>query len=205
MLEIRQSIPKTEKGFTTFKNLMKAAEKLFHENSYHATSIEDITKYANVATGTFYLYFKSKKSLYKYLIYNYYHDIRKTIAEETKLAKNRLEAERLGLKSFINYVIKKPHAYTLIWQSLVVDKDLFIDYYSSFAKRYQSQIKDSQDRNEVAKSLDPLTVAYYLMGVSNFIGLQVILFSERTPDEVEINRIVDNAIQILTIGLKNEL
>jgi AcrR family transcriptional regulator len=202
MLEIRQNIPKTEKGFTTFNRLVKAAEKLFHEKSYHSTSIEDITGLAKVATGTFYLYFKSKKSLFRYLVYNYYHDIRKTISENTTSAKDRLDAERLGLKAFINYVIKKPHAYTLIWQSLVVDRELFIDYYSSFAKRYQNQIIDSQTKKHISEKLDPLTLAYFMMGVSNFLGLQVIMFSNSKPSEIEIDQIVDNAIQVLSFGIQ---
>ncbi|CAM5564813.1 TetR family transcriptional regulator OS=Lysinibacillus sphaericus OX=1421 GN=LS41612_19690 PE=4 SV=1 [Lysinibacillus sphaericus] len=39
--------------------------ELFAERGYHATKISDIVKAADVTQPTFYLYFKSKESLYE--------------------------------------------------------------------------------------------------------------------------------------------
>lgn len=44
--------------------LLEKAVELFAERGYHATKISDIVKAADVTQPTFYLYFKSKESLY---------------------------------------------------------------------------------------------------------------------------------------------
>lgn len=45
--------------------LLEKAVELFAERGYHATKISDIVKAAEVTQPTFYLYFKSKESLYE--------------------------------------------------------------------------------------------------------------------------------------------
>ena len=45
--------------------LLEKAVELFAERGYHATKISDIVKAADVTQPTFYLYFKSKESLYE--------------------------------------------------------------------------------------------------------------------------------------------
>lgn len=49
-------------------DLLNAAEALFGEKGYFQTSMEDIARAAGYATGTLYLYFKSKKRLYQTLL-----------------------------------------------------------------------------------------------------------------------------------------
>ena len=45
-------------------DILQAAERLFAENGYHKTTIRDIAKQAQYATGTVYLYFKDKDEIY---------------------------------------------------------------------------------------------------------------------------------------------
>ncbi len=49
-------------------DLLNAAEGLFSEKGYFQTSMEDIAQASGYATGTIYLYFKSKKRLYQTLL-----------------------------------------------------------------------------------------------------------------------------------------
>ena len=61
-------VPKTPKGVETLNNILSAAAQLIYERGYYGANISDITKRAGVATGTFYVYFNSKISLYRYLL-----------------------------------------------------------------------------------------------------------------------------------------
>jgi AcrR family transcriptional regulator len=45
-------------------SLLAAAQKVFSENGYHAATVDDITRAAGVAKGTFYLYFQEKREIY---------------------------------------------------------------------------------------------------------------------------------------------
>jgi AcrR family transcriptional regulator len=47
------------------KNVIEQAQKLFIEQGYHATSIQDILKRSGVSKGTFYNYFSAKVELFK--------------------------------------------------------------------------------------------------------------------------------------------
>jgi len=46
------------------QSLLDAARTLFAEKGYHDTTVDDITRTANVAKGTFYLYFSEKREIY---------------------------------------------------------------------------------------------------------------------------------------------
>src|ERR1051326_2399426 len=49
------------------KDILHAAERVFGEKGFHTASIEEIAKAAEYATGTIYLYFKDKDTLYREL------------------------------------------------------------------------------------------------------------------------------------------
>jgi AcrR family transcriptional regulator len=46
------------------QSLLDAARVLFAEKGYHETTVDDITRSASVAKGTFYLYFAEKREIY---------------------------------------------------------------------------------------------------------------------------------------------
>jgi len=190
--------PKTKRGQATLDRLCDAAEELFYKQGYYATSINDITSKAKVAPGTFYIYFSDKINIYKHLLVNYSHDIRKYIAVRIKEANvtNRKDAERIGLRAFLEYIHENKSMYNIIWESLYIDKRLFIEYYTDFAKNYAFHIEEAIGKGQM-KDYDPEVVAYLLMGISNFIGLNWIMFSERT----DVDHAVDEVMKILEEGL----
>jgi len=192
--------PLTDRGRQTFNTICRGAETLFHLQGYHLTTIADIAKQSNVGIGTFYLYFADKYSIYKHLLFEYSHKIRANIAIAVKDIVSRKEQERVGIKTFIKYVRDNPQAYTIIWQSLQVDKKLFVDYYQSFARHYAKGLEEAYQRGEVVQS-DYITSSYALMGVANFVGLQVIMFEDDLSSDEKIDAIVDHLIEILESGL----
>lgn len=54
---------RTESETVRREQILKAARKVLDEKGYESTTISDIVKEANVAQGTFYLYFPSKKDV----------------------------------------------------------------------------------------------------------------------------------------------
>lgn len=192
-------LPKTRVGEKSFKKIIKAGKTLYAKDGYHSTSINDIISKAKVAAGTFYIYFDSKLALYLYLLDEYRHNIRFSAKEATKDCKTRFETERAGLKAFIMYVKKDPLAYKLIWESLFVDPDIFKEYYSSFASSYVTRLKPFVDSGEIRDDINLETVAYILMGISNFVGLQIVFKDNPTEDEVDF--VVDESLKLLHDGL----
>lgn len=135
-------------------------------------------------------------SLYCYLLLQYSHRIRMQIAKEVRKCSTRKEAERAGLKAFLHFINDNKHIYNIIWESLYIDKRLFIDYYTKFAQNYISQIEVAQ-ANQQMKVHDPEVVSFLLMGISNFIGLNWVMFKETD----NFDYVVDQVINILDKGL----
>lgn len=173
--------PKTKLGLAKMHKIIDAAEELFTGVGFYQTSISDICKRANTAVGTFYIYFNTKTDIYRYLMEKYKRQIKDSLADAIKDCKNRYEREREGIKCFVKYAVKNPNVYNIIWGSLAIDKSMFTDYYVSFAKSYTRGLQ--KDQSEV-NSTDATTIAYALMGTSNFLGLRA-MFESMTDEEID--------------------
>ena len=182
------NIPKTKLGQTKMDKLLAAAEYLFASKGFYNTSVSDICRGAGTAVGTFYIYFDKKTDVYKYLMETYKIEIKRSLARSIKGCNSRFEREREGLKCFIKYAVSNPNIYNIIWGSLSIDKQLFIDYYVSFAKSYSRSL-ERDDEEMLQKDTD--TIAYALMGMSNFLGLKAMF---RSMTEAEIDKMIDETV-----------
>lgn len=193
------NIPRRKDGILTFNKILKASEELFSERGFYATSINLIIEKANVSTGSFYMYFRDKSAVYKYLIELYGKKIRDSIKRATFNAKSRYEEERNGLKAFLMFVINNPVCYKIFWESMYVDLDIFSGYYIRFAKGYEKALNKWKDKNQIRKDLDLSNVSYMLMGIANFVGLKVLFENLKTDTEIEL--IVDDCMKMLENGI----
>lgn len=190
------NVPKTRLGQSKMEKLLTASEELFAKNGFYGTSISDICKHAGTAVGTFYIYFETKTDVYKYLMETYKKEIKETLAKSIKDCKTRYEQEREGIKCFIKYALTKPNVYNIIWGSLSIDRQMFVDYYESFAASYSRGLKKAGDE---VNAKDTESVAYMLMGISNFLGLKAI-FTDMTDDKIE-QMINETVMPALTGGI----
>lgn len=174
--------PKTRLGQIKMNKLLEAAEELFTTKGFYQTSISDICKTAKTAVGTFYIYFDTKTDIYRYMMKGYEKEIKKRLAQAIRECTTRYEKEREGIRCFIKYAVENPNVYNIIWGSLSVSKELFISYYESFAKSYTRALTKDCDALSVP---DTTTVAYMLMGISNFLGLRA-MFEGMTDEDIDL-------------------
>lgn len=188
--------PKTKHGFTKMQMLLESAEKLFTQASFYEVSVSDICKEAHTAVGTFYIYFDSKTDIYRYLVEHYERQIKQALSHSISGCTTRAEMEREGIKCFVKYAVENPNVYNIIWGSLAVEKEMFENYYISFAESYARALTRSKEELRVE---DVTTMAYMLMGITNFLGLRA-MFEQMT--EAQIDEAVDRAIMpILEKGM----
>ena len=191
--------PKTKRGERTLKRIVDAAEELFAEHGYYATEIHDITEKAGVATGTLYLYFPNKLSLFLHLLDKLGRELKKEIKQEKKKAqvKSIVELERISIRVFFMYVHEHFGLFSIVWQSQFVDIEAFKLYFESFSQGYVSEIKKAQESGEVKDFLDPTLISFALMGVYNWIALKHILIDKQEPDDA----VVDQLIELISYGM----
>ncbi len=180
--------PKTKLGQIKMDKLITTAENLFTQKGFYNTSIADICKEAQTAVGTFYIYFDTKTDVYRFLMEKYKTEIRNLLTKSIANCTTRYEKEREGIKCFVKYAVSNSNVYNIIWGSLSIDRNMFVDYYESFAKSYTKSL--NRDKNEVS-SLDYTTIAYILMGLSNFLGLRA-MFEEMSDEKID--EMVDNSV-----------
>ncbi len=91
-----------ENALKTRQKLVDTAEKLLKTNGFNALSVEDITKNAGVAKGTFYVYFKHKEDIVSEICRGYFKQIENQINEMS--GKNIIDKLSLYFDNFMKAV-----------------------------------------------------------------------------------------------------
>lgn len=191
-------LPKTKKAREKFDRIIQAADYHIYTYGFEKASIANITATADVATGTFYLYFKDKLELYHYLLDDYQRRIKEYIKLRSIGCKTRYEKEKMGLIAWLEFINDNPHTYSIIWQSLAINKDLFINYYKKFSSSYKKGLIRDADQ---LIDMDHENLALTLMGISTFLGLKGMINDEITLTQEEIEETAESVMKILKSGI----
>ena len=188
--------PKTERGRRTLRRLLDAAAMEFGERGYHETAITHITQRAEVGLGTFYVYFKSKAEVFRALVADMGATTRHAIAERVGDAKNRLDAERLGIEAYIEFVRRNPGLYRVVMEAQFVAPEAYREYYRAFSSAYLTQMTQAAARGEIRKGEDDVRV-WALMGASTFLGLRYGVWDK----ESDVSKVAAAAADLIVFGL----
>ena len=106
--------PKTKRGERTRQKILDAAEREIGRKGFAEASISTITAEAAVGQGTFYLYFRSKEDVLRELVLRMGRRLRRHLTLAVADAPTRLEAERRGLRAFLEFVRANPDLYRVV-------------------------------------------------------------------------------------------
>lgn len=193
--------PKTARGARTRAKILAAAEEAFGSMGYHQAGVSDITRLAGVAQGTFYTYFASKEDTLRELVRDMGLKLRAHLASEIGNASNRIEAEGLGLKAFLQYVAANPSLYRVLQEAQFVDESIYREYYEAFGRGYLKMLASATSKGEIRPGNDEIRI-WALMGLSNFLGLRFALWEQDVPFEEIVDTITDLLNHGLALGSK---
>ncbi len=198
MNQVSTSVPKrlTTRGKRTRQQLLDAAELVFGEKGFEQSSIAEITQRAEVALGTFYVYFENKKAIFVELVEQLGERLRKTLSLAVKEKATRLEKERAGFRAFFEFAGKHRNLYRIVRQAEFVDEAVYLSYYRKIAAAYARGLAKSMAAGELS-TFDPEVIAYALMGIADFLGMRFVLWDK--PEELE--RVVDEVSEFVAHGL----
>jgi len=188
--------PVTARGEATRRRLLNAAEIEFGTRGYHGASVSSITQRAEIAQGTFYLYFRSKEEMFLTLVRDIGHQLRAHSAQAIARAGNRMEAERLGLEAFFQFTTKHRGLYRIVQESQFVDPQVFREYYERLAEGYARALEKAARSGELAKG-DAATRAWAMMGISHFLGMRYCLWQKQVPPP----EVVDEVMGFIAKGM----
>ncbi len=188
--------PKTERGRRTLRKLLDAAGEEFGARGYHETAISSITQRAGVGLGTFYVYFKSKEEVFRALVADMGARTRHALSESVKDAPNRLEAERLGIRAYLEFVRTHKSLYRVVMEAQFVAPESYAEYYRVFAEAYRQGLAQAAKRGEISEGNDDVRV-WALMGASTFLGLRYGVWD----DDADVGAVSQAASDLMINGL----
>lgn len=192
----KPNLPKTKRGQARRAQILDAAEQVIGERGFSAASIADITRGAETALGTFYIYFSSKEDVFHELVLEMGRTTRAMVAGAIAKAPDRLTAERAGLEAFLKFVAARPALYRIVEEARFVDPDAYRDYFSGFAEAYSTGLREAEAQGEVSRG-DAEVRAWALMGMAKALGDRFVLWDD-APD---IDHVVEEAHRMISRGL----
>ncbi|MDR1159765.1 MAG: TetR/AcrR family transcriptional regulator [Syntrophomonadaceae bacterium] len=147
------------------QQIIAAAVKIFSQNGYHNTKMEEIAAEAEIGKGTIYEYFSSKISLFQSVIEDglkYYHA--KFDADKMKILPFD-EYIKVLMEAHIKfYLANKELTRMLFLEKEAPDKELLewaIEVHSTRVEIIKERILKSIERREI-RSLDPSILSYVI-------------------------------------------
>jgi len=179
--------------------LLRAAEELFGERSYHRTTVADICARAGMATGGFYSYYGSKAEVFAAVVRCINDDLRQAMRAALEHAEGGQRArERAAFRAYFDMLSERPWIDRIVRESEFIDQRLFREYYEHLARGYARGVRVAQLAHEVDARYDPEVIAFAYTGIGNFVGMRWADWTAggRVPDDV-----LDDVLELLGRGL----
>ncbi|HEX2820188.1 MAG TPA: TetR/AcrR family transcriptional regulator, partial [Streptosporangiaceae bacterium] len=181
------------------QRLLRAAEELFGERSYHRTTVADICARAGMATGSFYSYFESKAEIFAAVVRAINTDLRQSMKAAIEHADGGQRAkERASFRVYFDLLSQRPWIERIVRESEFIDPGLFREYYEHLTRGYARGVRAAQLAREVDAHYDPEVVAFAYTGIGNFVGMRWAEWTAggRVPEDV-----LDDVLELLRRGL----
>ncbi|BAY07879.1 TetR/AcrR family transcriptional regulator [Calothrix sp. NIES-2098] len=177
----------------TREQILKTTRELFFTKGYHATSIDDVAKEAQISKGLLYHYFKGKEELLAALVDSRIEDLlfvmNAAVAKETPM-----EQIRHIIEGALEDVLRQPEAFRFELNLLTQPKhDPVAAKYSQ--KLMDERAKQFQFQTEMFKNLgvpNPRQRSLYFSSTLQGITLMFATYPESFPlEEIKAQMIVE--------------
>jgi AcrR family transcriptional regulator len=151
------------------RQVLQSAKAVFGKKGYHQASIADIIQRAGIARGTFYLYFKNKRHIFRFLLEAFLEELDRRIQTIIVGAGNPppLEQLRGNLQRVIALAAEEPYLVRILFRGHAgSDEELDRDvhrFYERVADRIECAIRQGIEIGLV-RPCDTRLVAYGVLG-----------------------------------------
>ncbi len=182
-------------------SLLHAAQFCFGKKGYHATQVSDIIAKAKVARGTFYLYFKSKREIFKALMEELLEKVTGQIQTLPRDAVEKIPSQLLGnIQRVTTLLFEEPLLTRLLFNEAVgLDKEQdaqLRNFYHQILDYIRRGLKQGQEMGFVREGNVPV-MALCLLGSLKEIFYQSVLQNKQPKAEEvteEVFRMVAGAV-----------
>jgi AcrR family transcriptional regulator len=172
-------------------DLVQAAREVFTKKGYHAATVDDITRAAGVAKGTFYLYFGEKREVYYELVQTFFQlvkDIGVSVACEVNTVADFYARCERAAAELVRVLIDHHGLARLAYrESMSLDAELeamLRAFYRDLARVEADNIRVGIALG-IFRPVDPMVCAYAHIGMVERVALALVDEpSAPPPDQV---------------------
>ncbi len=173
---------------TRRQQLLDAAIGVFAHKGYHETSIDDIIREAEVARGTFYLYFAGKKEIFLAVIDHYFELVSglvsRLMSEDWPARLDRARF-REHVLTWLRFFAQHRDLAKVIYREATSIDPQFEDRWNRLSETMKNflaeRVRKLQQEGLLRERLDPHAWALFMEGIFHAVVCNYILQSER-PD-----------------------
>lgn len=166
------------------KLIIEAASKVLLEKGIEKTKVSDIVKQANIAQGTFYLYFPSKLSVIPEIAKNIVEGmlavIKEQVTENTPFEQQMEEV----VEAYMFFTKNQRDTLQLLYAGLAQSEHFsqWEDIYSPLYHWMAQLLDEAKEKSELDRSIPTLFTAKFLVGTIESGAEQLYLY-QRNEDE----------------------
>jgi AcrR family transcriptional regulator len=182
--------------------LVSAAERVFAHKGYHDATVDDITRAAAVAKGTFYLHFGEKREVYHEVIQGFLghvEDIGRSLAAAD--GRDFFAVAEVGAAEVMRVFLEHRELARLAYrEALGFDAELTAlvsGFYRNMAEVLAANVRRGMELG-LFRDVDPMLTAYAQMGMVERVLLQLLEDATVLPPP---ERIVKDMVQLAFAGL----
>ncbi len=98
--------------------ILAAAQEVFAEHGYAATSVRDISRRTDLASGTFYNYFPDKDAIFEALVRDAGEEARRRVRAARRSAATAQEFVESGYRAFFEFIVEDPERFAFMRRNL---------------------------------------------------------------------------------------
>jgi AcrR family transcriptional regulator len=181
------------------EQVLRHAKQILARKGYHRTNITDIITRAQIARGTFYLYFQNKRDLFEELLEQVLGELRLRI-QRLRIGPEEpepVEQLRNNLRRVLNFLLAEPELTDILLNhSTGFDRELdsrIREFYERIAEQIQRSL-DLGIQMRLVRDCDTRAVAYCILG-----GIKEVVGQASRHRRHDIRKLAE---EILDFGLR---
>jgi AcrR family transcriptional regulator len=182
------------------ESVLAAARRIFAEKGYHSASITDILEAADIARGTFYLYFQSKRAIFDELLDTFFDHLREHV--RPIIVDGTAPPPLVQMRGMVRHVLEQlvesgDLTGILLHTAMGIDQEFdekVRDFYGRILGLLQGALTMGKEIGLVRDDLDPVTNSYCILGSVKELVSHLVSEAEagRAPDLERITSEVVN-------------
>jgi AcrR family transcriptional regulator len=184
-------------------DILKAAKKVFAEKGYYEASIDDIIREADIARGTFYLYYTGKRAIFDAILNLTLEEVDRHIRAISldPGEASPVDQVKANVRRVFQLLIEDRHLADLLFVRAVGIDPEALETLNGFYKKIADLISRAVEQGitiGLLNKCDPQIAAYSILGSVKEVLLRIVLAD--TPATENIDAVIDEIIRINLYG-----